>query len=156
MQNHKTQCGKSITTVFAALLLAFGLSHAAQADGRRSIVGLWSVHYVSNAGGPDVLTYDQWHSDGLEMEAANVAPGAVCQGTYHQSRDGTAHNYHVAWTFDANGVYSGYWTENFTVTVSNDGTTYSGTYTTDFYDVNGNFLFEDYGTLTATRLTVGY
>ena len=31
--------------------------------------------------------------------------------------------------------------------------TRSGNYTRDFYDVNGNFLFEDVGTLTATLLT---
>jgi hypothetical protein len=55
---------------------------------------------------------------------------------------------------DANGAPSGYWDENLTATVSTDGTTYSGNYTRDFYDVNGNFLFEDVGTLTATRLTV--
>jgi hypothetical protein len=64
------------------------------------------------------------------------------------------HLYHVAWTFDATGAPSGHWEENLLVTVSTDGQSYSGTYDRDFYDVNGNFLFEDDGTLTATRLTV--
>jgi len=40
------------------------------------------------------------------------------------------------------------------VTVSADRQSYSGTYARSFYDVDGNFLFEDDGTLTATRLTV--
>ena len=154
MQSQNINYRKIIPALFIALALAcFGLSPTAQASARPSIVGLWSVHYVSTTGGPDVLTYDQWHSDGLEMEAANVYPGAVCQGTYRQTNDGTVHLYHVALTFDANGVYNGYWDEHLIATVSTDGKTYSGTYVTDFYDANGNFLFEDVGTLTATRLT---
>lgn len=154
MQTTKTQRTKTLPILLAALLLAFGLTQTAQAGSRPSIVGLWSVHYVSTTGGPEVLTFDQWHSDGLEIEAANVAPGALCQGTYKIAKDGAAHLYHVSLTFDANGAYSGYWDENLTAIVSADGRTYSGTYTRNFYDVNGNFLFQDVGTLTATRLTV--
>ena len=140
--------------MLAALLLALGLWQTAQAADHSSIVGLGSVHYVSTTGGPEVLTFDRWHSDGLEFEAANVAPGAVCQGTYKIVRDGNAHLYRVSLTFDATGAYSGYWDEQLRAVVSTDGSTYSGTYTRNFYDVNGNFLFQDVGTLTATRLTV--
>jgi hypothetical protein len=145
---------RNILTVILLVLGCFSLSPAMHAAGRPSIVGLWSVHYVSTTGGPEVLTYDQWHSDGLEFEAANLFLGLICQGTFKVANDGTVHLYHVAWTFDANGAPSGYWDENLTATVSTDGTTYSGTYARKFYDVNGNFLFEDDGTLTATRLTV--
>ena len=115
---------------------------------------MWSVHYVSTTGGPEVFTFDQWHDDGLEFEAANLAPGAVCQGTFKQASDGSYHNYHVAWTFDSTGAPSGYWDENLVVIVSADGQSYSGTFAQDFYDVNGTFLFENDGTLTATRLNV--
>lgn len=68
--------------------------------------------------------------------------------------NGTVHLYHVAWTLDSNDAPSGYWDENLVATVSSDGQSYSGTYARKFYDVNGNFLFEDDGTLTATRLNV--
>jgi hypothetical protein len=146
-------------TMTRGLLIAFTLAcfsvlPAAQAAGRHSIVGLWSVHYVSTTGGPEAFSFDQWHSDGLEFEVAGFAPGTTCQGTYKQASNGSYHNYHVAWTFDTTGAPSGYWDENLIATVSNDGTTYSGTYARKFYDTNGNFLFEDDGTLTATRLTV--
>ena len=155
MQNQNTHHIRNTPSLFVVLLLAcFGLASTAYADSRPSIVGLWSVHYVSTTGGPEVLTYDQWHADGLESEIANLAPGAMCVGTFKQSRNGTVHNYHVAWTFDSNGVYNGYWDENLTATVSSDGQSYSGTYSRSFYDTSGNFLFEDDGTLTATRLTV--
>jgi hypothetical protein len=148
---------KKLSVTFGAILLVFGcvaLSPTVQAAGHRSIVGMWSVHYVSTTGGPEALTFDQWHSDGLEFETANLAPGLMCQGTYKQAPDGSYHDYHIAWTFDATGAPSGYWDENMVVTVSDDGQSYSGTYARFFYDVNGNFLFEDDGTLTATRLRV--
>jgi hypothetical protein len=148
---------KKLSITFGTILLVLGcfwLSPAVKADSHRSIVGLWSVHYVSTTGGPEVFTFDQWHSDGLEFEVAGFAPGVVCQGTYKQARDGSFHDYHIAWTFDSTGAPSGYWDENMVVTVSADGQSYSGTYARSFYDVNGNFLFEDDGTLTATRLSV--
>jgi hypothetical protein len=148
---------KRLNITFGTILLVIGcvgLSSTVQAAGRHSIVGLWSVHYVSTTGGPEVFTYDQWHADGLEVEAAHLAPGVLCQGTYRQAPDGSYHNYHVAWTFDSTGAPSGYWDENLIVTVSADGQSYSGAFAQYFYDVNGNFLFENDGTLTATRLTV--
>ena len=148
---------KKISTTFGTILLVlgcFGLSTTVQAAGHHPIVGLWSVHYVSTTGGPEVFTFDQWHSDGLEFEVAGFAPGVVCQGTFKQATDGSFHDYHIAWTFDATGAPSGYWDENMVVTVSADAQSYSGTYARKFYDVNGNFLFEDDGTLTATRLRV--
>ena len=148
---------KRLSITFAAILLAlgcFGLSSTVQAASQRSIVGLWSVHYVSTTGGPEVFTFDQWHSDGLEFEVAGFAPGVVCQGTFKQAPDGSFHDYHIAWTFDSTGAPSGFWDEDMIVTVSSDGHSYAGTYARKFYDVNGNFLFEDDGTLTATRLTV--
>ena len=144
-----------MTALLVTLMLAcLGLAPATQASGHKSIVGLWLVHYVSTTGGPEIYSYDQWHADGLEFEGANIAPGAFCQGTYKQAADGSYHNYHLAWNFDTTGAPSGYWDETLIVTVSADSKSYSGTFAQDFYDVNGNFLFENDGTMTATRLTV--
>lgn len=150
-QNHPT---RAMSALFAVLVLAFiGLTPAAQA-GHQSIVGLWNVHYVSTTGGPEASAFIQWHSDGLEFEVAGFAPGTMCQGTYKRASDGSYHDYHLAWTFDSTGAPSGYWDENMVTTLSADGSTYSGTYARKFYDTNGNFLFEDDGTMTATRLAV--
>ena len=154
MQNQNIHYTRTVPALLIALVLGcFGLWSAAQASSRPSIVGLWSVHYVSTTGGPEVLSYDQWYSDGLDIETPNIGPG-VCMGTFKQANDGTVHLYHVAFTFDSTGAPSGSWAENLIATVSTDGTSYSGTYARKFYDVNGNFLFEDDGTLTATRLIV--
>jgi hypothetical protein len=155
MNNQNSQRKMKIPALLIALVLAcLGLAPAAQAAGHPSIVGLWSVHYVSTTGGPEVFTYDQWFSDGLDIETPNIVVGPPCQGTFKVAANGTVHLYHVAWTFDSTGASSGHWEENLLATVSSDGQSYSGTYTRSFYDVNGNFLFEDDGTLTATRLTV--
>ncbi len=154
MQNQTHYYQKTIPALVALVLLCFGLTPATQAAGNQpSIVGLWSVINVSTAGGPTIPSYDQWHSDGLEFEAAGFFPGAVCQGTFTQTKDGVVHLYHVAWTFDSTGALNGNWIEHATDEVSANGRTYSGTYTKDFYDLNGNFLFEDTGTITATRIT---
>ena len=154
MKISKTKQTKALAALFAAALLAcFGLSSSAQADSHTSIVGLWAVHYVSTSGGPEVLTFDQWHSDGQEIETANIFVGAICQGTYKRSGDHSFQLHHVSWTFDSAGAPSGYWDEQLTATVAQDGKTYSGTYSKEFYDTNNNFLFEDDGTLTASKLT---
>jgi hypothetical protein len=150
---------KRLSVTFGTLLLVlgcFGLSSTVQAAGRNPIVGLWSVHYVSTTGGPEAFAYIQWHNDGLEFEVAGFAPGAMCQGTFKQAPDGSYHDYHIAWTFDSTGAPSGYWDENMIVTVSAGAQSYSGTYARKFYDVNGNFLFEDDGTMTAERLPERY
>jgi len=150
---------KKLTITFGTILLALGcvaVSPTVRAAGRPSIVGLWSVHYVSTTNGPEVFSYDQWHADGLEFETANLAPGTICQGIFRQAADGSIHLYHIAWTFDSTGVQNGYWDENLVATVSADAQSYSGTYAKKFYDVNGNFLFEDDGTLTAERLPERY
>jgi hypothetical protein len=149
---------KKLSITFATILLAlgcFGVSSTVQAA-RPSIVGLWRVNYVSTTGGPAASAYIQWHSDGLEFEVAGFAPGAMCQGTFRQAPDGSFHDYHIAWTFDSTGAPSGYWDENMVVIVSGDAQSYSGTYARKFYDVNGNFLFEDDGTMTAERLPERY
>lgn len=118
-------------------------------------MGLWAVHYISDTDG-EFNTYDQWHSDGQEFEVAGIAPGAMCQGTWTQGPGRTIQLFHVAWTFDSSGVLSGHWEETQTNSVSHDRRTYQGRYDTKFYDLNGNFLFEDTGTLTVERLPERY
>ena len=156
MQNQNIHY-RRIVLLIALVLGCFTLSPALQADdhGDSAIVGLWHVHYFHGTQEWN-QTYDQWHSDGLEFEVAGIAPGAMCQGTYTQTASGTIKLFHVAWTFDSTGVLNGYWEEKQTNTVSHNRKTYQGTYDTKFYDLSGNFLFEDTGTLTAERLPEHY
>jgi len=66
MQKQQTHYNGIVPALLAILVVAcLGLAPATQAAGRPSIVGMWSVHYVSTTGGPEVFTFDQFHSDGL-------------------------------------------------------------------------------------------
>jgi hypothetical protein len=88
---------KKLSITFGAILLALGcfaLSPAVKADPRPtppprpfpgpSIVGLWHVSLYLDPDHTQLFaeTYKQWHSDGLEFESANLAPGALCVGTW--------------------------------------------------------------------------
>ena len=155
MRNQTNHHTKLIPTLAIALVLAcLALAPTnAKAAGHQSIVGLWNVHYFQ--GSTQLFeTYDQWHSDGLEFEVNSIAPGAVCQGTYKQVADGTVHLYHIIYTFDSNGVFNGRILETQTNTVSQDGTTYTGTFDQKVYDLSGNLITDIAGTLTATKVTV--
>lgn len=154
MKNCKIHC----RSVIPALLVALGLgcvflSTAARAQSdNHSIVGLWKVHYF--AGAVEIFqSFDQWHSDGQEFEAAALYPGAMCQGSFKQTAS-TVKLFHTGWNFDATGAPVGYFNETQTNTVDRGGNTYHGTWDIKNYDLNGNFVSEDSGTLTATRLTV--
>lgn len=153
MKNQNISYRKIIPALLIALVLGcLSLSPVAQA-GDPSIVGLWRVHYFS--GTTEIFqSFDQWHSDGQEFEAAALAPGAICQGTFKQTANGTVQLFHVGWNFDANGALTGYFAETQTNTVGPEGNHYHGTWDIKNYDTNGNFLNEDSGTLRATRLTV--
>ena len=138
-----------------ALLIALALGcfspSPVQADDGNTIVGLWRVHYFH---GTDELfqTFDQWHSDGQEFEVAQFAPGAMCQGTWREMPRNGVKLFHVGWNFDETGHLVGYFEETQLNTVSHN--TYQGTFDIKNYDTAGNFLSEDTGTLTATRLSV--
>ena len=150
---------RNILTTILLVLGCFSLSPAVKAaDGTRladgpPIVGLWDVNYTSNITGPSFHTHDQWHSDGLEFEVNSVAPGAMCQGTWELTARGIQ-LFHVGFVFSPDGVLVGPFRERQMIAVSRDRNSYNGTYDTRYYDTNGNLLFEDTGTMHATRFSV--
>ena len=120
-----------------------------------SIVGLWYVAYTSG-GQPLYESFDQWHSDGTELENPNLAPatGPLCVGVWKLVGQRTFRLHHVGWNFDINGNSLGTFTLDETNTVGPSGRTYKGTFDLKFYDVDGNLVQEVTGTQTATRITV--
>jgi hypothetical protein len=124
-------------------------------DNNNSIVGLWYVNYTSG-GEPLYQSFDQWHSDGTELENPNLAPatGPLCVGVWKQVGTRTFRLHHVGWNFDINGNSLGSFTLDETNTVSRNGLTYKGTFDLKFYDVDGNLVDEVTGTQTAARITV--
>src|SRR6516165_12679286 len=72
-------------------------------NGNGSIVGLW--HTVYTMGGATFFeSFDQWHEDGNEFEAADTQIGAMCQGTWVKTAPGTVRLFHVGWNFDPTGL----------------------------------------------------
>jgi hypothetical protein len=102
------------------------------------------------------FTYQQFHSDGVEIETPMFTPG-VCMGTWKQ----TGHMvqiYHVGWT--PGGIPGAPTSVRFvfteTLTVSNDRNSYDGTVDQTFYDapVGGNAVAHCTSTTHATRISV--
>ena len=93
---------KRLNITLGTILLVLGcfaFSPAAKAD--QPVVGLWQVEYTGACEPPvlppDFFTYQQFHSDGLEFESANLFPGAHCMGTWKQMGH-MVQIYHVGWT----------------------------------------------------------
>ena len=152
MKNQNIRYRRIITAALIALGLGcLSFSANEQGSGEHSIVGLWRVHY---SGDFVFDSFDQWFPGGLEWESANLGLGVLCQGTWKQMSHRTVKLFHVNWNYDQNGALSGYTYEIQIDTVSKDGNSYHGTYDFKDYDVNGNFLTEEKGTVSATRLSV--
>ena len=156
---------KKLNIRFGAILLALGcfwLSPAVKAvEGAPPIVGLWQVDYTTACEPgvlpPEFLTYQQFHSDGLEIESPIFSPGE-CMGTWKQMASNMVQLYHVGWT---PGGIPGYpnivrfvFTE--TITVSRDRNSFDGTVDQTFYDapVGGNVVAHCTATTHATRISV--
>ena len=149
----------SITFVTGLLVLScFAFSPAAKAEPR--ILGLWQVDYTGACEPPvlppEFFTYQQFHSDGVEIETPMFAPG-VCMGTWKQMAN-VIQIYHVGWTPGGiPGVPSSVrfvFTE--TLTVGRDHNSYDGTVDQTFYDapVGGNVVAHCTSITHATRISL--
>ena len=122
-----------------------------------SIVGLWQVAYYSGGIFFDA-SFDTWHADGTENDndMAPPAASAVCEGVWEMAGPRTAKLHHVGWAWDITGsVLLGTFTLDEIDTLGNDGNTYTGTFTLQYYDPNGYPLGAPIlGTISATRITV--
>jgi len=153
---------KRLNITLGTILLVLGcfaFSPAAKAD--QPVVGLWQVEYTGACEPPvlppDFFTYQQFHSDGLEFESANLFPGAHCMGTWKQMGH-MVQIYHVGWT--PGGIPGVPTSVRFvfteTLTVSNDRNSYDGTVDETFYDapVGGNAVAHCTSTTHARRISV--
>jgi hypothetical protein len=75
-------------------------------------------------------------------------------GTWVQTARYTYQLNHFAFGYDTTGKYLGKGNIIETVTLSSGGTLYSGTFTINQYDTNGNQVDHLTGQITATRVTV--
>jgi hypothetical protein len=131
-------------------------------QGKPSVVGFWRALLLinGNAATPLFQSIVQFHSDGLEMENADIPTigGNVCMGVWKQHGN-TVQIYHVALIFDsgtglpptATGV-SRYSIITQTNTLDDDGNSYHGTFTATNYDSDGTNLGSVSGTTEGHRI----
>jgi hypothetical protein len=121
----------------------------------RTIVGLWDVTYTTSDNQPLQESYDMWHSDGTELETANVSPivGNFCIGVWKKVGS-EIHLHHVGWGFDNVGNLLGTFTVDDVIVLGDDGNSYTGSFDFKQYDTNGSLLQEVTGTVSATRIGV--
>jgi len=120
------------------------------------VVGLWDVQFIS---GGEVVDegFDQYHADGTEIlnDTPPPATGNVCLGVYEATSTQSIKLRHPSWIFDStNTVAIAKAIILESVTVDKSGNTFTGTFTIQFVDLDGNPLGPDLtGTLKGTRIT---
>jgi hypothetical protein len=134
-----------------------------------SIVGMWHVTFTSegnNPGPPDGTPIDNalvtWHSDGTELMNSVRPPqdGNFCMGVWKKTGKSTYKLNHFAWfgndTANApSGIGNPAGPTRFLeeITLSPDGSHYTGTFALDAYDTSGNLVAHIVGVIAATRIT---
>ena len=146
----------------AAFRLA-GLAVAARDDDNdAAIVGMWKVQFVSEGtnGIPDGTmidsAYAQWHSDGTEIMNSGRPPitSSFCLGVWKKTGESTYKLNHFALSWDPSGtVFVGPANIRENVTLNAQGNSFSGTFTIDQFDTNGNTLAHIVGKINAQRVT---
>ena len=129
-----------------------------------SIIGMWHVVFTGESmnDGPYVLPepFDNsvvvWHRDGTEiMNSSRPAQdGNFCLGVWKQTGRRQYFLNHIPWQGnDPTGNPQGGAQILEKVTLGQDGNHYSGTFSFQAYDINGNPTLMITGTLKATRIT---
>jgi hypothetical protein len=130
-----------------------------------SIVGMWHVVFTGKTEGNGSYSLPQpfdnsvvvWHNDGTEiMNSARPAQdGNFCLGVWQQTGRRQYFVNHIPWQGnDPSGNPIGGAQILESITLSPDGNHYSGKFTFQSYDTNGNPTLGVTGTLTATRITI--
>ena len=127
------------------------------------IVGFWRVKLISKGntglGIPDGTILDrgfaQWHSDNTEIMNSSRAPstGSFCLGVWKKVGPSRYKLNHFALAFD-DTVHLGYGNIREDVTLSQDGDSFSGSFTIANFDGEGNPGPVITGDITATRIKV--
>lgn len=141
------------------------LLNVGDGEDNNSIVGMWRFTFISQGNNgaplfiPDGAVLDhgfaQWHSDGTEITNSNRKPstGSFCLGVW--KRVGPSHYLlnHFALGFD-DGVTQSYSNIREDLTLSDNGQSFSGTFSIAIYDLQGNAGPVITGQLTGTRVKI--
>jgi len=155
-------CGDSLSAMAAGAAAVHSQSPPIQPNSvsagdnvGKTMVGLWHIQFTID-GQTIQEAYQLWNAGGTEVHNPNVDPrtGNVCLGVWKHAPHGAYKLAHRVWNYDASGNFLGTIHLSETVTVGDGGNTHSGSFTLDFYDPSGNFLFEVAGKVKAERISV--
>lgn len=121
------------------------------------IVGFWKVQASLPDGTVIDDGYATWHSDGTEIINSSRPPisGNFCMGVWKRTGRSTYKLNHFAMGWDPTGtVFIGPTNLKEEVVLDRSHNSYSGTFTVDQYDTNGNVLAHITGNVAAQRITV--
>lgn len=141
------------------------------------IAGLYEVTMTAEGNGPTGVpdgapvdhAYVAWHADGTELMNSGrpAADGNFCMGTWAQTgpRTYTLNHFMLAWVQDQNAdgidvdnTFLGPGNIKETVTLSADGSSYTGTFVLTQWDTHYNIILPGglpiKGTVTGTRKTI--
>jgi hypothetical protein len=146
---------------FATPRALFSAAPAAAIDdasNSASIVGLWTSEFLLGDG---PARYDQTfqiiHADGTEMMVSNGLPpalGNVCVGIWKQVAPRTFRMKHMTWNWTTDGGFAGTFLMTVTLRIDRRGTSYTGSWSADSYDPDGQLIPELHaeGTARGTRI----
>ena len=159
-------CGDSLSAMAAAAASVRSQSKVSQSSVQNgsaaasdnavdtSIVGLWHIRF--QVGDQTIQeAYQIWNTGGTEVHNPNVDPrtGNICLGAWKEAAPQTFKLIHRVWSYDASGNFLGTITLSETLALGDRGNTHSGSFTLDFYDPAGNFLFEVPGSVIGERVS---
>jgi hypothetical protein len=124
-------------------------------DDEAVIVGLWNTT-VTSVGTVILRGFEAYHTDHTEVlnEFHDPRSGNVCLGVWKHVGRRTYQLKHPAFWWDANGNWIGYRIIRQTVTVNEEGNEFSGTWSVDRLDTDGNPVSHTDGEIIGTRVTV--
>jgi len=161
------QCGASFNSMALAAASVRSQAQVSQSSLRpsaaasnnavnTSIVGLWHIRFL--VGDAEIQdAFQIWNTGGTEVHNPNVDPrqGNVCLGTWNEAAPQTFKLNHRVWLYTADGTFLGVGHLHETLTLGDRGSTQSGSFTLDLYDLSGNKLAElAAGTVTGERISV--
>ena len=121
-----------------------------------TIVGLWDVKFLVDNEVVDE-GFDQYHSDGTEIlnDTPPPATGNVCLGVYKMPATTSIKLKHPSWIYDPTNTFViGRATILETITVDRSNGFFTGTFTVQIRDLNGNPIAPDFsGQLRGDRIT---
>lgn len=121
-----------------------------------TIVGLWDVKFLVDNEVVDE-GFDQYHADGTEIlnDTPPPATGNVCLGVYKMPATTSIKLKHPSWIYDPTNTFViGKATILEQITVDRSNNFFTGTFTVQIRDLNGNPLAPDFsGQLRGDRIT---